>query len=349
MAAKLRGIFTPNVVPLTDRGEINTDELARYVDWLIRKGVHGLYPNGSVGEFLRFSVEERDQITKVVCEVCRDRVPVMAGASDGNPREVIASCERYAGYGARAAALLPPIYYKLSDESIYAYFAEIARHSPIDLTLYNIPLFATPISVANIRRLAEEFPNIIGIKDSSGDVAHLARMIAAVRPIRPDFAFFSGWEAALVPQLVMGADGGTLSTSGVLPELTRRMYDLFYAGRLEEAVHLQLRLIEFFDVILYAADFPEGVRAALELRGFRIGPSRQPMSPQQRANRDGKLKQALSCVMRDFGVVDTLADPGSSCPTTTSALAGQPVDLKRDPVLEVTAAVMRELRQRGMT
>jgi 4-hydroxy-tetrahydrodipicolinate synthase len=344
MPSKLRGIFTPNVVPLDSRGNIRFDELQRYIDWLIDNGIHGIYPNGSVGEFLRFSLSERREIAKAVCEVCRGRVPVMAGATEANVREVLESCDLYAGYGAMAAALLPPIYYKLSPESVYAYFAEIARDSAIDLTLYNIPLFAAPIDVPTLKRLAGEFPNIIGIKDSSGDVAHMARMIAAIRPSRPDFAFFSGWEACLIPQLVMGADGGTLSTSGVLPELTRRMFDLFTAGRLDEAVHLQLRLLEFFDVMLYAADFPVGVRASVELRGFEVGPSRQPMSEKQKVDLDA-LRQSLACVMSDFGVVDA---PAKACPPRTSGYAGQRVDLSDDPVLEVTAAVMATLKERGL-
>jgi 4-hydroxy-tetrahydrodipicolinate synthase len=342
---RIQGIFTPNVVPLTARGDIDEQELARYVDWLIGKGVHGLYTNGSAGEFLRFSLEERRRITKIVSDVCRGRVPVLAGATEANVREVLESCELYAQYGARGVALLPPVYYKLSDDGVFAYFAEIAQRSPIDVTVYNIPLFATPISVANVKRLATEFPRVVGIKDSSGDVAHLARMIAAVRPVRPDFVFFSGWEAALVPQLVLGADGGTLSTSGVLPELTRRMYDLFHAGRLKDAVHLQLRLLEFFDVMLFAADFPEGLRAAVELRGFKVGPSRQPMTEKQKADRAGKLRDSLACVMSDFGVTDSVPN---ACPPRTSGWAGEKVDLKDDTVLEVTAAVMKRLREQGL-
>src|SRR4051794_27346546 len=259
--AKLQGIFTPNIVPLDSRGNINEPELRRYVDWLIEGGVHGLYPNGSTGEFTRFTVEERRRIIKVVCEQCDGRVPVLAGAAEANVKETIAACELYHEYGARAVAIVSPYYFKLSPESVYAYFREIALNSPIDVTLYNIPMFASPIDVPTIRRLAE-FDRVIGIKDSSGDVAQMGRMINAIRPQRPDFVFLTGWEAVLVPMLVMGADGGTNATSGVVPELTRKLYDLTRGQNLGEAVPLQLRLIELFDAMLYSADFPEGFRAA---------------------------------------------------------------------------------------
>jgi 4-hydroxy-tetrahydrodipicolinate synthase len=104
---------------------------------------------------------------------------------------------------------------------VYAYFREIALNTPIDVTLYNIPMFASPIDVATIRRLAE-FPRIIGIKDSSGDIAQMLRMMAAVEPTRPDFVFLTGWEPALVPMLAMGCQGGTFAMGGVVPEVTRK-------------------------------------------------------------------------------------------------------------------------------
>ena len=157
-------------------------------------------------------------------------------------------------------------------ESVYAYFAEIARQTPIDVTLYNIPMFASPIDVPTIRRLAEEFPRVIGIKDSSGDLAFMMRMIAAVRPIRPDFSFLTGWEAALVPMLLIGCDGGAHAAANAAPEIIRRLYDLARAGDLAAAMELQFRFVDLFDAMLDHFEFPDGFRAATELRGFQLGP-----------------------------------------------------------------------------
>jgi len=333
---KLQGIFTPNLVPLDANGQINEAELRRYVDWLIERGVHGLYPNGSTGEFTRFTAEERRRIIKIVCEQCRGRVPVLAGAAEANVRQTISACEAYYDYGARAVAIVSPFYYKLSPESVFAYFREIALNSPIDVTLYNIPMFASPIDVPTLRRLAE-FDRIIGIKDSSGDVAFMGRMINAVRPIRPDFSFLTGWEAVLVPMLILGADGGTNATSGIVPELTRRLYDLTRARQIDEAVKLQLRLIELFDAMLYSADFPEGFRAAVELRGFNFGRGRQPLSEAQTIDRMA-LQRVLRCILADFGVVDP---PLEGCVVRTG-------NIERDKIEQVTQAVLASLKQRGM-
>ncbi len=324
------------MVPLDDQGEINESELRRYIDWLIERGVHGLYPNGSTGEFTRFTAEERQRIVKIVCDQAAGRVPVLAGAAEANIRETLRACETYKSYGARAVAIVSPFYYALSPESVYAYFREIALNSPIDVTLYNIPMFASSIDGPTIRRLAE-FERIIGIKDSSGDLAFMMRIMEAVKPIRPDFVFLTGWEAVLVPMLVMGVDGGTNAISGVVPELTRKLYDLTRGGQLEEAKALQFRMLELFDTMLYSADFPEGIRAAVGLRGFNLGRSRQPLSENQQTDM-ATLRQVLHCILADFGVVDA---PLAECPPRTG-------DIDRDRVGHIAQAVIERLRDQGM-
>ena len=157
-ASKLQGIFTPNIVPLDARCEINEAELRRYTDWLIERGVHGLYPNGSTGEFTRFTPDERRRIIAIMADQAAGRVPILAGAAEANTRETIAACEYYHSLGVRAVAIVSPFYYKLSPAAVYAYFKEIADHSPIDITLYNIPMFASPIDVPTVQRLADECP-----------------------------------------------------------------------------------------------------------------------------------------------------------------------------------------------
>jgi dihydrodipicolinate synthase/N-acetylneuraminate lyase len=313
-AARISGILTPHMVPLDARGRIDEAELRRYVSWLIDRGIHGLYPNGSTGEFLRFTAEERKLITSIVCDEARGRVPVVAGAAEANVAETIRACELCKEAGARAVAVVAPFYYRLSPASVLAYFREIARHSPIDVTLYNIPMLASPIDVATTRTLAEECPRITGIKDSSGDISHMGRLLAAVRPIRPDFSVLTGWDAALVPMLAIGCDGGTNATSGVLPELTRLVYDTARAGRLDEALRLQRQLTELFDALFLGVDFPEGFRAGVELRGFRMGESRQPHTDAQRADRE-KLAGRVREILVGLGVDPARPQDQAAIPT----------------------------------
>jgi dihydrodipicolinate synthase/N-acetylneuraminate lyase len=336
MSVKLQGIFTPTLVPLDDRGQINEPELRRFISWLIERGVHGLYPNGSTGEFTRFTAEERRRIVRIVCDECRGRVPILAGAAEANVKETLGACEAYAGMGADAVAIVSPFYFRLAADSVYAYFAEIARHTPIDLTLYNIPMFASPIDVPTIRRLAE-FPRVVGIKDSSGDLAFMMRMIAAVRPLRPDFCFLTGWEAVLAPMLMVGCDGGTNASSNAVPEVTRRIYELCRAGNYEEAMKWNYRLQELFDMMLFPFEFPDGFRTAAGLRGFQFGHGRQPLTAAQ--ERDSvALARVLQCILADLELVGR---PEEGC----AVRVRQP---EQDKVEQVVRRVMQELDKRGM-
>jgi 4-hydroxy-tetrahydrodipicolinate synthase len=334
-SSPLHGIFTPNIVPLDDRGDISESELRRYVDWLIERGVHGLYPNGSTGEFTRFTAEERRRIIEIIADQTRGRVPILAGAAEANARETILACEHYCGLGVRAVAIVSPFYYKLSPAGVYAYFKEIADNSPVDITLYNIPMFASPIDVPTVKRLAEECPRVVAIKDSSGDMPHMMRMIAEVRPLRPGFCFLTGWDAVLFPMLLIGCDGGTNASSGVVPEITRKLYDLSREGHLQEARDLQYRLLALFDAMLYSAEFPEGFRAALRLRGIRTGMGRQPKSHVQQVELE-RLSRDLQCLLAAEGFTD---EPVGGCP------AGQAADPEQ--VASIVQQVLAELRRRS--
>jgi len=308
--------------------------LRRYVDWLIAHGVHGLYPNGSTGEFTRFTPDERRRIIEIVVEQAAGRVPVLAGAAEANARETLNACEHYARLGVRAVAIVSPFYYRLGPDNVYAYFKEIGDHTPVDVTLYNIPMFASPIDVPTIRRLAEECERIVAIKDSSGDVSQMIRMIDAVRPVRPDFRFMTGWDCVLMPMLLIGCDGGTNVSSGVVPELTRKLYDLTTAGRLEEARCVQSAIARIFDLMLFSADFPEGARVGVSLRGIRMGPSRQPYSDEHR-DKLNNLETELRAILAEQGL------PGGGA--TALAPAGfDPVEIG-----QIVAGVLADLQHRG--
>ena len=335
-SSRLRGIFTPNIVPLLPDGEINEPETRRYVDWLIDHGVHGLYPNGSTGEFTRFTAEERRRIIEIIADQARGRVPILAGAAEANTKETIKACEYYHQLGCRAVAIVSPFYFKLSPAGVYAYFKEIADNTPIDVTLYNIPMFASPIDVPTVLKLAEECPRIVAIKDSSGDLPHMMRMIAAVRPVRPDFAFLTGWDAALMPMLLIGCDGGTNATSGVAPEITRKLFDLTMAGKIDEARDLQYRLLPLFDTMLYSAEFPDGFRAALKLRGIEPGPSRQPRSAVQEQQL-AKLSDQLQCLLAAEGFT---SEPAGGCKVESS--------VDPEQIAKIVQGVVGELKKRGM-
>ncbi len=337
MSQPMNGIYTPNITPVDARGRVDEEKLCGYVDWLIARGVHGLYPNGSTGEFTRFTAPERRRIIEVLCQHVAGRVPILAGAAEANVRETIDACETYGAMGVRAVAIVAPFYYKLGPEGVYQYFKEIADHVSVDVTLYNIPLFASPIDVATVRRLAEDCPRVVGIKDSSGDIPHMMRMIASVRPLRPEFSFLTGWDAALVPLLMVGCNGGTNATSGVVPELTRAIYDACTRGQWDRAMQLQYRLLPLFDAMIGQPEFPEGFRRGALARGWDLGQSRQPQSAEQIATAQ-KTQQQLSQILSELSQWLPEIEPASAPDKTLSSPA--PSD---DFIDNIVREVMRQL------
>jgi 4-hydroxy-tetrahydrodipicolinate synthase len=300
---RLHGVFAPLLVPMDAGGDIDEPNLRRLVDWLIDRGVHGLFPNGTTGEALRLTADERRRVAQVVCEHAGGRVPVIVGTAEPDVRQTLAAAEAYAEMGARAVAVVTPFYYKLSPGAVEAYFAEVAARAPLDVLLYHIPQFATRLEVAAVRRLAEAHPRVIGIKESSGEAALMLRVLNAIRPpdapaVREDFALFTGSEALLLPMLLMGYDGGVHSVCNFAPEPVRRLYDLAVAARagmaephaLDEARTLQLKLLRLIDAFEAAGEFPEGIRLGAELRGLRVGAGRQPLATTHRARRQDHIR-----------------------------------------------------------
>jgi 2-dehydro-3-deoxy-D-pentonate aldolase len=296
----IKGIYTPNLVPFFEDGRINEGELRRLINWLIEKGVTGLYPNGSTGEFIRLSFEERKRVIRIVAEEARGRVPVLAGAAESNLTMILEACRTYADLGCVAVSVTGPYYYKVSQESIEHFFRELARQSPIDILLYNIPQFSNEISLPVLKRLALDCPRIVGVKDSSRDFPRFLCTLHEVKPQRPEFACLIGCEEILFPALAMGADGGTLATSGVVPEVFMKLYREFLAGHWEEAKRIQFSMLDLINAMLYGANFPEGFRVGVSLRGFNLGTTRQLLSPKEHCDLD-QMRSRIACLLADCG------------------------------------------------
>jgi 4-hydroxy-tetrahydrodipicolinate synthase len=219
--ATIEGIFVPNIVPYDAQGRINEEELRRIIRWLVGQGVTGFYPNGSMGEFIRLSYEERKRVLKIVVEEAGGK-PILAGAAEPNVDLVLEMCRYCADLGCRAVSITGPYYYKLTQESIEQYFREIAAKSPIDIVVYNIPVFANEISLPVLKRLALDCPRIVGTKDTSKDMCRFQQTLHEIKSQRPEFSVLIGWEELLCTSLFMGADGGTLSSAGARTRARRR-------------------------------------------------------------------------------------------------------------------------------
>jgi 4-hydroxy-tetrahydrodipicolinate synthase len=333
MTATLSGIFVPNIVPYDAQGTINEEELRRIIRWLGEKRVTGFYPNGSMGEFIRLSFEERKRVVKIVSEEAGGR-PILAGAAEPNVDLVLEMCRYCADLGCRAVSITGPYYYKLTQESIEEYFRELAAKSPIDIVIYNIPAFANEISVPVLKRLALDCPRIIGTKDTSRDMPRYLQVLHQIKSQRPDFSVLIGWEELLCDALFMGGDGGTLSSAGVVPEVIMRIYDAARSGDWETAKHGQFKLLDLFSLMVNAPNFPEGFRAGYQLRGFETGNARFPLSKEERALM-ADVRSRIACVLAECG----FADAAHAC------VNRQPENHATDSLRKQVQDIVREVMQ----
>ena len=296
-----RGVLVPTLTPRAADGGVDEAALRSHADWLIEKGVHGLYPCGSTGEGVRLTADERRAVVAATCEAAAGRVPVLAGVCGANLPELLAECGHAADRGAAAVAVTAPVYFRPSPDAIFQHFKEIADRSPVGVLVYNIPAFAVPIPVETTARLAAECQNVIGVKDSSGDASEMVRLCTQIRPDRPEFSILTGWDAALLPMLAAGAHGGTNATANAAPELVLDVYDRVSAGDLDGARDAQNRLTAFFDVLIAAGEFPDGFRLAAEARG--VLPAAEPRLARTDAGR-GELDDAKRRVAAAFTKLD---------------------------------------------
>lgn len=300
--AKLQGIYVPNVIPLRPDGAIAEDELRRHLRWLADKGVNGIFANGSTGEFARFTAGEHRRTVELAAEESRGRMGIIAGAVEVTPELTLDACARYAGLGCDAVSLCPPVYFRPGQEALREHFTRLADRSPIPILLYNIPAFVVPLAADTIRELARH-PRIVGLKDSTRDLAGFLTLMQEIRAFRPDFIFFTGTEEILLPALFMGADGGAIATAGCLPEAVLGLYHAWQRGDADSARRLQLALLPVIK-LMFSLDFPLGFRAAVELRGFNLGPCRQPVSAAQEraiARLKAELQPLMTHILASLG------------------------------------------------
>lgn len=293
----IQGVFTPIITPTTSDGHLFEEELRRYVRWLLAKGVHGLYPNGSSGEFMRFTLVERRRIVEITAEEAAGRIPIIAGAVESTIEETLESCRIYADLGCAVVSLIGLYYYPASQEAQLSYFRAVADKSALPVLLYNIPSFANPIALETIVNLCEH-ERVVGIKDSSRDLAAFMLMMREVRCRRPDFVCFIGTEELLAPAVLMGANGATVTSSGIMPEVLLALYAAAKAGDVAHARELQLSILPLLSR-MFSIDFPYGFRNGVALRGFDMGPGPLPHSPLQQ-QRIATLREELAPMLKEL-------------------------------------------------
>ncbi len=285
-----KGIIPAMVTPLTPEGKINVEALRKLTRHLIDGGVHGVFPVGSQGEFYALTFDEKKKVIEVVVEETRGRVPVYAGTGAVTTREAVALTKMAEGAGAAAVSVITPYFIHPNDGELLEFYTTIAKSTRLPVLLYNNP----PRTGVNISPdfvvRASKVENIIGIKDSSGDMTLMAEYI---RRTDGKFSVLAGRDTLIYGVLCYGGKGGIAACANIAPKLMVEIYEAFMAGDLKRSLEAQFRLAPLrlaFDL----GTFPAVIKEALTLIGIEAGPSISPvggMKPEARAELKKILQQ----------------------------------------------------------
>lgn len=252
---------------------------------------------GSNGEAVFLREEEKLEIWKTSRSAIKKDRLFIAGTGCESTTETLELTEKVARFGADAAMVVTPHYYraKMDHRALLAYYAAIAAHSSIPIIVYNVPSFTgIDLTAETIIELAQH-PNVIGIKDSSGNIVKIGQ-VAGVTGDR--FQVLAGSGGFLLPALVMGAVGGVMALACMAADLVAEMVVSFEKGDLKKAREIQIRLIPVNTAVTTRFGIP-GLKAALDLIGMYGGPVRSPLIPL-----DARQKQELERILREAGILD---------------------------------------------
>ena len=267
----LKGVIPPVPTIFNTQEEFDPQGMGRLIDHLLSSPVNGFLFLGSAGEFAALSHDER----KAVAEFCVTRVagkkPVIIGTASCSTREVIDLSKHAADTGADAVMIVNPYYAKLSEERIYRHYRQIAEASALPVLLYNFPaLTGQDLSIELIGKLANDCPNIVGIKDTVDCMSHIRRIIREVKSERPDFMVFSGFDEYMFDTLIIGGDGVIPATSNFAPQITCGIYQAFLKQDLATAQALLKRLGILSKIYTIDVPFTGLIKEAIRLSGVDI-------------------------------------------------------------------------------
>ncbi len=270
----LRGVVVAHTTHFDDQGRVDHGVMKAYVRFLIDKGVDGIFVCGTTAEAQILSLEERKQILEDVIATNEGNMVVVAQCGTANLEDTRALLQHAYACGADGAGIVTPYYYRYTQEELYEYYAILAREfKDFPLYPYNIPVFTgNNLEASTLARLSAEFPNIVGVKDSSGDLTHVSQYLLETRS---GFMVLVGYDRAFLPVLFMGAQGTVTGPGGVFPEPFVEVWQAFQGRKYEQAIELQEKLTAI-SIALEEGRSLAALKAALKLRGLGNGRMRLP-------------------------------------------------------------------------
>lgn len=294
---KLAGIIPPVVTPFLPDESLDLPQLRAHIDLMLARGVDGIFVLGTTGEFYALDETEKQQVAAAAVEHCRGRSPVFVGTGAETTREVVRLTRMAEKEGADGVSVITPYFIKPNQAELIDHFRRVAESTSKPVVLYNNPATCGGVSIEpeTVARLAE-IHNIVGIKDSSGDLQNTIELIKLAQS--ETFAVLNGRDTLILAALLFGAKGAIPATCNIAPELCVGIYQSFVKGDVEAARRYQDRLAPV-RLSLTLGTGNGAVKEAMALLGRPAGPSRAPI-----AALSAEKRQKLKDILVKAGVTD---------------------------------------------
>ncbi len=270
-----KGIMPPHITPFTEKGEIDEPGLRNDIDFWIEAGVHGLVSCGSNGEAVYMTSAERHRVIEIVLDQVNGRVPVIAGTGAPGTREAILQAEEAKNLGVDAVLVVTPYFLAPNQGEILSYYQDISASVDVPIILYNVPKFTAVNMEPWVVAQLSELDNVVGIKDSSGDMRQMQSLIN----IAGDrLSILSGAGNLVFPCLVSGGHGGIVAVANIVPRKIVEIYQQFLSSDLVKARNAQADIVVLNDFVTRQHGVP-ALKAGLNLLGHCGGYPRRPLLP----------------------------------------------------------------------
>ena len=287
------GMATAMVTPMTPTG-VDYDTLAKFIEFQIEEGINALVACGTTGESATLSQEERKEVIRFTIDRVAGRVPVIAGVGTNNTEHVLDFAKSACDNGADGLLVVTPYYNKATQGGLIKHFSMIADAAEKPVIMYNVPSRTGCNLQANTVATLADHPNIVGLKEASGNMSQVVDIIAKCGD---KLDIYSGEDALTVAMMSMGGKGCISVLSNVMPRQSVEMTDAAFAGDFKKAAELQCRMLPLIDA-LFSEVNPIPAKAAVAAMGFGEEHLRLPLTPMESAHRENLYAQ-----MRKLGAL----------------------------------------------
>ena len=290
----IKGIFPPLPTSFQENEELYPEKIRENIESLMNYELAGIVVLGSNGELVMLSEKERERVYGIAREAIPEGKLMIAGTGGESTRETIRLTKLAAIHGADAALVLNPHYYQglMTNEVLVAHYNEVADSSEIPVIIYNIPANSgIDMNAETIVKMAAH-PNIIGLKDSGGNIVKMGEVI---RQTGDDFYVLAGSGGFLLPALAIGADGGILALANIRPEKCLEIMSTFFDGNLDKSREIQQSMIPLNTAVTKQWGIP-ALKVAMEYLGYYGGPVRKPLTALEPSNKEKLIKLLESTV-----------------------------------------------------